>query len=77
MGRAAIQDWSYREARERMVRAGREQLPRHVGVAQLDDGGNRIVECACGWRGNGLGWAGHLDVIVRLALDAPDVRELG
>ena len=75
MGRAAIQDWSYREARERIVRAGREQLPRHVGVAQMDDDGNRIVECGCGWRGNGLGWASHIDAIVHSALDSQDVLE--
>ena len=63
------QDWTYRAARRRMLRAGRTQLPRHVAVARLDARGNRIVDCACGWKGNGLGWAGHLDSVMRLALD--------
>jgi hypothetical protein len=68
--RTARQDWTYRDARRRMVRAGRAQLPRHSAVARLDDRGNRIVDCGCGWTGNGLGWAGHLDSVVRAALEA-------
>jgi len=63
-------DWSYRDARLRMVRAGREELRRHVGAARLDDEGNRLVDCSCGWVGNGLGWTSHLDTVVRAALDA-------
>ena len=63
------QDWSYRAARERLVRAGQAQLPGHVAGARMDDNGNRIVDCLCGWTGNGLGWARHLDSVVRVALD--------
>jgi len=68
-GRNARQDWSYRDARRRMVRAGRAHLPRHAAFARMDDHGNRLVDCSCGWRGNGLGWALHLDSVVRAALD--------
>jgi hypothetical protein len=64
-----VQDWTYRAARRRMVSAGRTELPRHVAVARLDDDGNRLVDCSCGWRGNGLGWAAHLDHVVRSAPD--------
>ncbi len=32
--------------------------------------GNRIVDCRCGWTGNALGWADHLDSVVRGALGA-------
>jgi hypothetical protein len=67
--RQETQDWTYRAARTRMVRAGRASLPRHVAVARLDDRGNRIVDCGCGWSGNGLGWMGHLDSVMRVALD--------
>lgn len=63
-----IRDWTYRDARRRMVRAGRARLPEHVGVASLDDDGNRLVECGCGWRGNGIGWATHIDSVVRAAI---------
>jgi hypothetical protein len=63
-------DWTYRAARERMLRIGRLQLPRHVAVARMDDAGNRVVDCGCGWSGNGLGWAEHLDSVVRQALGA-------
>jgi len=63
------QDWTYRAARDRMVRAARQQLPAHGAAAKIDDQGNRIVECGCGWVGNGLGWASHLDAVVRSALD--------
>ena len=66
---ARVQDWTYSAARRRMVLAAGASLPRHGAVARLDDRGNRIVECACGWRGNGLGWEGHLDSVIRLALD--------
>jgi len=65
-----VRDWTYRDARLRMVRAGRARLPEHMAVAALDDVGNRLVECGCGWRGNGIGWAGHIDSVVRAALDA-------
>jgi hypothetical protein len=61
-------DWTYRAARRRMLRAGRVQLPRHSAVARMDDAGNRIVDCACGWSGNGLGWSDHLDSVVRQSL---------
>jgi len=64
-----IWDWTYRDARLRLVRAGRARLPEHVAVAALDDDGNRLVECGCGWRGNGIGWAAHIDSVVRAALD--------
>jgi hypothetical protein len=68
--RAERQDWTYRAARKRMLRAGRAQLPRHRAVARMDDAGNRIVDCRCGWSGNGLGWAEHLDGVVRSAIGA-------
>ena len=64
------QDWTYSEARGRLVRGGRAELPRHVASARLDDVGNRLVDCACGWTGNALGWAAHLDSVVRAAIDA-------
>jgi len=67
--RTARQDWTYRDARRRMVRAGRAQLPRHSAVPRLDDRGNRMVDCSCGWTGNGLGWVGHIDNVVLAALD--------
>jgi ubiquinone/menaquinone biosynthesis C-methylase UbiE len=67
---ALRRDWTYRAARERMVRVGRAQLPRHVAVARMDDAGNRVVDCGCGWSGNCLGWAEHLDSVVRRALHA-------
>jgi hypothetical protein len=65
-----IRDWTYRDARRRMVRAGRARLPQHTAIPSLDDDGNRTVECGCGWRGNGIGWASHIDSVVRAALDA-------
>ncbi len=68
--RTETRDWTYRAARRRMLRVGRAQLPRHVAVARMDDAGNRIVDCHCGWSGNGLGWADHLDSVVRQALGA-------
>ena len=68
--RTARQDWTYRAARRRMLRAGRAELPQHVAAARMDRAGNRIVDCRCGWSGNGLGWAEHLDCVVRQALGA-------
>jgi hypothetical protein len=70
-----VRDWTYRDARLRMVRAGGVELARHIASGRLDERGNRIVDCSCGWTGNGLGWAGHLDHVVKLALDAePEAR---
>ncbi len=65
-----IRDWTYRDARDRMVRAGRLRLPEHVGVAIIADDGTRLVECGCRWRGNGIGWVAHIDSVVRAALNA-------
>jgi hypothetical protein len=62
------QDWTYRAARKRLIRAGKTQLPRHIAAARMDRNANRVVDCSCGWSGNGLGWAGHLDNVVRVAL---------
>jgi len=70
----AVRDWTYRDARLRMVHAGRARLAEHVGVATLDDDGNRLVECGCNWRGNGIGWAAHIDSVVRAALNANPTR---
>ena len=67
-----MEDWTYRAARRRMVRAAEASLPRHAASARMDRKGNRIVDCACGWSGNGLGWASHLDSVVHQALDAPE-----
>jgi hypothetical protein len=64
------QDWTYRDARRRMVRLGRARLLEHTGLAGLDDDGNRLVQCACGWRGNGIGWARHLESVVRSAINS-------
>jgi hypothetical protein len=72
--RRAVHDWSYREARRRMIRVGRSRLPQHVGLPRMDNHGNRLVDCTCGWHGNGLGWASHLDSVVRSALDAETAR---
>ena len=66
---ARVKDWSYREARRRMIRAARPRLSRHTAIPSLDDDGNRLVTCRCGWRGNGIGWAGHVDTVVRAAVD--------
>lgn len=65
-----VRDWTYGDARRRMVWAGGAELARHTGRGRLDARGNRIVDCSCGWTGNGLGWAGHLDNVVKLASDA-------
>ena len=59
-----VRDWSYRGAQRRLRRAARALLPRHTGSVRLDGAGNRVVECACGWTGNGLGWLTHLDQVV-------------
>jgi hypothetical protein len=67
-------DWTYRAARQRMVRVARTQVSRHAAIPQLDARGNRVVKCGCGWRGNALGWADHLDAVVRSALDAEPAR---
>ncbi len=64
-----VKDWSYREARGRMVRAGRLRLSEHAAIPNLDDEGNRLVTCRCGWRGNAIGWAGHLESVIRAAVD--------
>lgn len=70
-----VVDWSYHEARRHLVRGGRRRLVNHVATPTLDDAGNRVVRCECGWLGNGLGWASHLDGVVRSALDAdPEKR---
>jgi hypothetical protein len=68
VGDDRVRDLTYGEARRRLLRAGRSQLRRHTATGRLDDVGNRIVDCTCGWTGNGLGWAGHLDHVVRSAL---------
>ena len=73
-GRDETHDWTYRAAWRRLLRAARAQLRKHVAVAGLDARGNRIVSCGCGWRGNGLGWADHLDSVMRLALDGEVAR---
>ncbi len=69
-----IGDWTYRAARRRMVRVARTQITHHAAIPRLDARGNRVVTCGCGWRGNALGWAGHLDAVVRSALDAETGR---
>jgi hypothetical protein len=65
-----IRDWTYRDARRRMVQAARARLRDHAARADVDDDGNRLVQCGCGWRGNGLGWVAHVDSVVRAAVDA-------
>jgi hypothetical protein len=69
VSRRPLRDWTYLAARDRMVRAGRSTLPLHIGAASMDDRGNRMVDCSCGWRGNALGWAAHLDSVVQRAVD--------
>jgi hypothetical protein len=66
---SSIRDWNYLEARRRLLDAGRAQLPLHTANARLDEAANRVVECSCGWTGNMLGWAGHVDQVVTAALD--------
>jgi hypothetical protein len=62
-------DWSYRDAVRRLAIVGGAELPRHTATARLDQRGNRIVGCGCGWGGNALGWANHIDAVVHSALD--------
>ena len=64
----AAGDWSYRDARRRLVVAGRRHLQRHPAAIRLDDSANPIVDCGCGWTGNALGWAGHLDGVIRASI---------
>jgi hypothetical protein len=61
-------DLTYQAARRRLHRAGRRHLPAHTATAELDVAANRIVRCACGWRGNGMGWIEHLDHVLRAAI---------
>jgi hypothetical protein len=72
----ATGDWSYRDARRRLVVAGRRHLQRHAGSIRLDDNANPIVDCGCGWTGNTLGWAGHLDSVVRASIDGGKHRSV-
>ena len=65
-----MRDWTYRAARRRMVQAGGVELAHHIGTGRMDMRGNRIVDCSCGWAGNGLGWSSHLDDVVKHAVDA-------
>jgi len=74
VGEIATGDWSYRDARRRLVRAGRRHLQRHAASIRLDDGANPIVDCRCGWTGNALGWAGHLDGVVHASIDGSSRR---
>ena len=69
VGEIAAGDWSYRDARKRLVVAGRRHLLRHAAAIRLDDGANPIVDCGCGWTGNALGWAKHLDGVVHASID--------
>jgi hypothetical protein len=68
-------DWSYRDARRRLVAVGDRHLRHHTASGRLDEHANRIVDCSCGWTGNALGWAGHLDQVVRAALDGAATRQ--
>ena len=70
----ATGDWSYREARKRLVVAGRRHIQRHPGSIRLDDNANTVVDCGCGWTGDPLGWAGHLDGVVRASIDGVSHR---
>jgi hypothetical protein len=63
-----IRDWSYRAARRRLHRSSQQQLPSHAAAAEFDLSANLIVQCACGWRGNGLGWVTHLHDVVGSAI---------
>ncbi len=64
----SVPDWTYQDARRRLIRAGKAHLPKHTASARIDDDGNRVVDCGCGWTGNGIGWSGHLDSVLRVAL---------
>lgn len=59
-----IRDWTYRGAQLRLRRVGQRHLARHIARVQLDAVGNRMVQCGCGWRGNGLGWLAHVDHVI-------------
>lgn len=59
-----VRDWSYREAQRRLRRIARQCLPSHSAHVRLDRVGNRMIDCSCGWRGNGPGWLTHVDQIV-------------
>ena len=63
-----MRDWSYRAARRRLFRVGQQHLPAHTATTELDSAGNFIVQCACSWRGNGVGWLGHLHDVVDAAI---------
>ena len=69
VGEIATGDWSYRDAQRRLVRAGRRHLQRHAAVIRLDDGANPIVDCACSWTGNAIGWAEHLEGVVHASIE--------
>ena len=69
IGDKATRDWSYLDARRRLVLAGRRHLQRHPAAIRLDEGANPIVDCGCGWTGNALGWASHLDAVVHASID--------
>lgn len=64
----SARDWSYRDAWSRLIRVGGAELPRHTATGRMDERGNRIVDCGCGWSGNALGWSDHLDAVVRAAV---------
>lgn len=62
-----VRDWSYGEAKRRFQEAAAAHLPRHLASVELDSEANRIVRCACGWAGNGLGWLTHIDSVLASA----------
>jgi hypothetical protein len=74
VGDKATGDWSYRDARRRLVLAGRRHLQRHAASVRLDEAANPIVDCGCGWTGNAIGWAGHLGQVVGSSLDGGETR---
>ncbi len=64
----AAPDWTYRDAKRRLRSVGRRHLPSHAAQPRMDREGNRLVDCTCGWTGNAIGWASHLDHVVRSAI---------
>jgi cyclopropane fatty-acyl-phospholipid synthase-like methyltransferase len=74
VGEIATGDWSYHEAKRRLVVAGRRRLQRHAASVRLDEAANPIVDCGCGWTGNAIGWAQHLDQVVASSLDGEATR---
>jgi hypothetical protein len=68
VGAGRVRDWTYHGARLRLLRAGGIQLPHHTATPRLDDLGNRIVDCRCGWTGNGVGWITHIDGVLAASL---------